>query len=203
MSYPVQPSSAVPAPAPAQPQPQPSGPPSAVTAASALLWVMAAGGLIYAVITLAVVPGVVHRFRSGVAGSNDLDTYVAVIWLGAAVALAVAVILFALYVVLALGLRRGSNAARIGAWVVSGLGMLAGAGSAVAVIVQRRGVQTPGTLGTALADAYPSGWIGLNVALALAQVVAYVVVAVLLAVSPGGFFRRPVVAGPGYAWPAG
>src|SRR4051812_6283089 len=104
MSYPVQQP-----PQAATPAPQPSGPPSAVTAASALLWAMATAGLIYAGVTLAVVPGVVHRFRSGTAGSDDIDTYASVIWLGAGVALAVAVILFALYVVLGVGLRRGSN----------------------------------------------------------------------------------------------
>ena len=196
MSYAVEP--------PARLDP-PRSRPVLVTLAAALLAVLGLAGLVYAVATLAVTPGVVGRFRSAAAGADraDVNGFVTVLWIAAAVAAVVAVILFALYVVLALGLRRGSNAARIGAWVVSGLGILAGAVSAVAVIVQRRGVQTPGTLGTALASAYPSGWIGLNVALALAQVVAYVVVAVLLAVSPGGFFRRPVVAGPGYAWPPG
>ena len=196
MSYAVEP--------PARLDP-PRSRPVLVTLAAALLAVLGLAGLVYAVATLAVTPSVVGRFRSTAAGANraDVNGFVTVLWIAAAVAAVVAVILFALYVGLALGLRRGSNAARIGAWVVSGLGMLAGAVSAVAVIVQRRGVQTPGTLGTALANAYPSGWIGLNVALALAQVVAYVVVAVLLALSPGGFFRRPVVAAPGYAWPPG
>jgi len=196
MSYAVEPRARL--------DPPPSRP-VLVTLAAALLAVLGLAGLVYAVATLAVTPGVVGRFRSAAAGADraDVNGFVTVLWIAAAVAAVVAVILFALYVVLALGLRRGSNAARVGAWVVSGLGILAGAVSAVAVIVQRRGVQTPGTLGTALANAYPSGWIGLNVALALAQVVAYVVVAVLLAVSPGGFFRRPVVAGPGYAWPPG
>jgi hypothetical protein len=85
---------------------------------------------------------------------------VTVLWIAAAVATVVAVILFALYVVLALGLRRGSNTARIGAWVVCGPGLLAGCASATAVVVQRRGVETPGTLGTALADAYPTGGSG-------------------------------------------
>jgi hypothetical protein len=196
MSYAVEP--------PARVDTPPSRP-VLVTLAAALLAVLGLAGLAYAVVTLAVTPGVVGRFRAAAAGADraDVDSFVTILWIAAAVAVVVAVILFALYVVLALGLRRGSNAARIGAWVVSGLGMLAGAGSAVAVIVQRRGVQTPGTLGTALADAYPGGWINLNIAVALAQVAAYVVVAVLLVLSPGGFFRRPAVAAPGYAWPPG
>ena len=179
--------------------------PVPVTLAAVLLAVMGLAGLGYAATTLAVTPGVIGRFRAAATGADpaDVDGFVTILWTVAAVATVVAVILFALYVVLALGLRRGSNAARIGAWVVSGLGVLAGCGSAVAVIVQRRGVETPGTLGTALAGAYPDGWIGLNLAVALAQVAAYVVVAILLAASPAGFFRRPAVAGPGYAWPSG
>jgi hypothetical protein len=44
---------------------------------------------------------------------------------------------------------------------------------------------------TALLDAYPSGWIGLNLTLAIAQVIGYVAVAVLLLVSPGEYFGRP------------
>jgi hypothetical protein len=166
---------------------------------------MGLAGLAYALVTLAVMPGVVGRFRAAAGGADpaDVDGFVTVLWVAATVAATVAIILFALYAVLALGLRRGSNAARIGTWVVSGLGLLAGCGSTVAVLAQRSGVETPGTLGAALADAYPSGWIGLNIAMAVAQMAGYVGVAVLLAVSPGGFFRRTAVAGPGYAWQPG
>lgn len=202
MSYAVEQSTAVAA---------PRSRPNFVTLAAALLIVMGVAGLAYAVATLAVTPGVVARFRAAAAGADpaDVDGFVTVLWVAAAVATVLAIILVALYVVLALGLRRGSNAARIGAWVVSGLGLLAGLGATIAVLVQRRGVNAPGMLGTALADAYPGGWIGLNIAVAVAQMAGYVLVAVLLMISPGAFFRRSVpavpsgyVAGPGYAWPS-
>jgi hypothetical protein len=202
MSYAVESSTAVAA---------PRSRPVPVTLAAALLVVMGVAGLAYAVTTLAVTPGVVARFQATAAGADpaDVDGFVTVLWVAAAVAAVLAIILVALYVVLALALRRGSNAARIGAWVVSALGLSAGLGSTVAVLVERRGVNAPGTLGTALVDAYPSGWIGLNIAVAVAQIVGYVLVAVLLAISPGAFFRRTVptaqpgyVAGPGYAWPS-
>ena len=188
--------------------------PVAVRLAAALLGVMGLAGLAYGLTTLGITPGVVGRFRAAAAGADpaDVDGFVTLLWVAAGVAAALAVILFALYVVLALALRRGSTAARIGAWVVCGVGVVAGCGSTVAVLVQRRGVATPGTLGTALTDAYPNGWIGLNLALAVAQMAGYVAVAVLLVVSPRAFFRRtggparpvyrpPTVAGPGYAWP--
>jgi hypothetical protein len=166
--------------------------PGTVAPAAALLGLMGLGGLGYAVATLAITPGVVDRFRAAAAGadSTDVDGLVTVLWVGAAIAMVLAVILFALYVVLALGLRRGSNASRIGVWVICGLGLLAGCGSTATVLIQRSGDGSPGTIGTALADAYPAGWIGLNVGLAIAQIVGYAVVAVLLFASPGTFFGR-------------
>ena len=167
--------------------------PGTVAPAAALLGLMGLGGLGYAVATLAITPGVVDRFRAAAAGadSTDVDGLVTVLWVSAAIAMVLAVILFALYVVLALGLRRGSNASRIGVWVICGLGLLAGCGSTATVLIQRSGDGSPGTIGTALTDAYPAGWIGLNVGLAIAQIVGYAVVAVLLFASPGTFFGRP------------
>jgi hypothetical protein len=166
--------------------------PGRVALAAALLAAMGLAGLGYAIATLAVTPGVVDRFRAAAAGADsaDVDGFVTVLWIGAAIATVLAVILFALYVVLALGLRRGSNASRIAVWAVCGLGLLAGCGSTVAMLIQRSGEGSPGTIGTALADAYPAGWIGLNVALAVAQIVGYALVATLLLVSPGTFFGR-------------
>jgi hypothetical protein len=166
--------------------------PMAVTLAAALLVLMALVGLGYAVATLVVVPGTLDRFRDAAGGANstDVDGYVTGVWIAAALATVLAVILFALYVVLALGLRRGSNASRVGTWVVCGLGLLFGCGSAVAVAVQRSGEGDPGTLGVTLSEAYPAFWIGLNLTLAIAQMAGYLVVAVLLLVAPGSYFGR-------------
>jgi hypothetical protein len=182
--------------------PPPSRPVS-VTLCAALLGGMGLVGLGYAVATLAVTPGVVQRFQGAAAGANraDVDGFVTVLWVAAAVAAVLGVILFALYVVLALGLRHGSNAARIGGWVVSALGLLAGCATTVTVLVERSGAATPGTLGTALAGAYPSGWIGLNLAIAIAQMAGYVTVGLLLLLSPGAFFRRPAGSRPRAAGP--
>jgi hypothetical protein len=185
MSYAVESPVAPAAPASRRPLP--------VVVASALLAAMGLGGLAYSVTTLAVTPGVVDRFRTGAAGASttDVDGFVTVLWVAAAIGTVLAVILFALYVVLALGLRRGSNGARIGAWVVSGLGLLGGCGATLTVLIERAGDDASGTMTTALLDAYPSGWIGLNLTLAIAQVIGYVAVAVLLLVSPGEYFGRP------------
>jgi hypothetical protein len=149
---------------------------------------MAAGGLIYAVITVAVLPGVVHRFRSAGQSNHDVDEHVAVLWLGAAVALVVAVLLFALYVVLGVALRRGSNGARIGTLVISVLGALGGIVAAVTVLIERSGDGSADSLGGRLSGAYPDGWIGTNAGLAVAQVLAYVIVLILVLRAPRGFF---------------
>ncbi|WP_203782582.1 hypothetical protein, partial [Paractinoplanes rishiriensis] len=194
MSYPALPPLA---PAPVA-TPAPAGRPPVVSFAAVLLWAMAAVGLIYAIATLAVVPGTVDRFRStsGTAFrrfsdvNNDPESFIAVVWLGAAVALAVAVILFALYVVLGIALRRGSNAARIATLVVCAAGALAGIGTIATVAVERSGNALPGSLGQLLTTAYPSGWIGVNITLAILQVLAYALVGVLVLAAPRAFFRR-------------
>src|SRR5690349_17011000 len=117
MSYAMQSPAAAPAPTTSAPRR-----PGSVTSASALLILMAVVGLGYAVATLAIAPGTVDRFQAAAAGGNsaDVDGFVTVVWIGAALSAVLAVILFALYVVLALGLRRGSNAARIATGVVAG-----------------------------------------------------------------------------------
>ncbi len=191
MSYPVQQQPVV-----ASPPPAPTGRPGVVTAAAVVLWVMATTGLIYAIGTLVIVGGTVRRFQD-VATGDEPELYVGVVWLGAAVALALAVILFALYVVLGIALRRGSNAARITTLVVSVLGVLTGAGTALIVAAQRSGDTVPGSVGARLSDAYPSGWIPTNVGLAVAQVVGYLLVAALVLAAPRAFFGRSAPATPG------
>jgi hypothetical protein len=174
-----------------------------VTLAAVLLAVMAVVGLGYAVVTLVVTPGVVSRFRTAAAGTDPTaaDGYVATLWVGAGIATVLGIILFALYAALALGLRGGSPAARVATWVVCGLGLLAGCGSAIAVAAQRNGSDGSDELLVMLGAAYPGGWIGLNLALSVAQMLGYVVVAVLLAVSPRAYFRRDRASAPPVAWP--
>jgi hypothetical protein len=206
MSYAMQPPAAAPAPTSAPRRPV------SVASASALLILMAVVGLGYAIATLAIAPGTVDRFRAAAVGGSsvDVDGFVTVVWIGAALGAVLAVILFALYVVLALGLRRGSNAARIATWVVAGLGLLAGCATTATVAVERVGEPVQGSLSAALSEAYPGSWIPLNVALAVAQMLGYVLVGVLLLASPGPFFGRapkPLppdpFAAPGYGAPGG
>ena len=204
MSYAIQP------PAATQPAYAPGPPrrPVPVTLAAVVLTVMAVVGLAYAIATVSTAPGTVSRFRDAAAGAAtaDIDGYVSVIWIGAAIGTVLAVILVALFVVLAFGLRRGSNAARIATWVVCALGLLAGLASTITVLVQRSGDGDPQSLGAALTDSYPTSWIGLNLGLAIAQMVGYVVVALLLLAARGAWFGRgpatPAPPQPGYA-PAG
>jgi hypothetical protein len=181
-----------------------------VTLAAVVLTLMALVGFAYAIATISTAPGTVSRFRAAAVGaaSTDIDGYVSVIWIGAAIGTVLAVILFALYIVLALGLRRGSNASRIATWVVGGLGLLAGCASTVTVLLERSGDGDPQSLGAALSGAYPSSWIGLNLSLAIAQMVGYVIVALLLFAARGAWFGRgpaapsgPFVGQPGYAAP--
>ena len=176
------------APPPPAVVPRPSGRPVAVTMAAVVLWTMAAAGLTYAVGMVAVTPGVVGRFREAAAGSAVADNFVTVIWLVAALSLVLGLIVLALFVFLGIALRRGSRLARGISLGVCVLGLVAGSATLAILGVQRAGEAVPGTLSEALNGAYPSGWIVLNVSVAAAQVVAYLVVALLLLVTPREFF---------------
>ncbi|BCJ53129.1 hypothetical protein Asp14428_46040 [Actinoplanes sp. NBRC 14428] len=207
MSYAVQHPAAAAGPAPAATPRRPVP----VAFASVLLLVMAVVGLGYAVATLAVAPGTVDRFRQAAGDRPDVDGYVTVVWISAAVGAVLAVLLFALYVVLALGLRRGSNGVRIATLVVCVLGLLAGGAATLTMVAQEGWNSLPGSVGAALSDAYPGPWIGLNVGLSVAQMIGYAVVALLLLTAPRAFFGRATEQGrsatsgqappPGYAPP--
>jgi hypothetical protein len=192
----------------------PAGPrrPPTVTAASALLIAMGGAGLAYAVAALAITPSTVAAFRAAAAGSGattaEVDGIVSWVWWVAGIGLLLAVLLFALLVALGLGVRRGSSGARTGTFVVAGLGLLCGCGAALTTTLQRATpFDLPGTgLSSALAGAYPGGWIWLNVALAGGQILGYVVVTVLLIAAPGGWFAgraagTPVPTPPSYGPP--
>lgn len=189
MSYAVQPPVTAPPPPAVAPRPQR---PLPASLAALVLQVMAVAGLIYAVVTIVTAPGSVSRFRDAAAGasSEDVDGYVSVVWIGAAIGLILALILVALYIVLALGLRRGSNAARIATWVVCGLGLLAGLGSTITVLVQRSGDSNPQSLAAALSGSYPSYWVHLNLTMAIAQMAGYAVVGLLVFLTGGAWFGR-------------
>jgi hypothetical protein len=181
----------LPPPAPVAPAP-PGRRPATVTAAAALLAVMAVVGLGYAAATIAVTPGVVARFRGAAraADAAEVDGYVTVVWLGAALGAVLAVVLVALYVVLALGLRRGSRASRVATLVVCGLGLVGGCVVGATGVAESAATVPGGSLAAVLTGAYPRGWLAVNIAVAAGQMAGYVVVAILLLVSPGAHFAR-------------
>ena len=200
MSYPQPP---VTAPPPAAVPPG-RGRPAAVTTAVALLWTMAVAGLAYAVGMVAIAPATTSRFRDATTGSEIAENFIAVIWLDAAVAVVVAIILLGLFAVLGVGLRRGSRIARGVTLGVCVVGVLAGLATLAALAGQRSGESMRGSLGEALGAAYPNGWIGLNVAVAVAQVAGYLLVAVLLLAAGREFFggvKVPRNGYPAYGYP--
>ncbi|WP_203803707.1 hypothetical protein [Actinoplanes couchii] len=159
---------------------------------------MAAAGLTYAISMVAVTPGVVSRFRDATSGSTAAENYVTVIWLVGALAPVLALLFVALFVVLGAALRRGSRSARLIAVGVCALGLVTGLGTLGILAVQRAGDPVSGSIAEALDQAYPSGWITLNFAVAIAQVVGYLVVGALLMVAPREYFASaPAFLAPG------
>jgi hypothetical protein len=176
--------------------------PAAVSTAVALLWAMAVAGLTYAVGMVAVTPGVIGRLRDAAPDSGTVDSFVTLMWLVAALALVLGLLFLAFFVILGLALRRGSRLARAIALGACVIGLLTGCGTLAVLAAQRAGEAAPGSLSEALNAAYPSGWIVLNVAVAVAQVVAYLLVGALLLAAPRWFFGgAPAPAAPETAAP--
>jgi hypothetical protein len=185
--------------------------PTPVVVAVGALILMAAGGLLYAIAALAVLPGSADRFRVAAAGAGfrpvDVDAMTTLLRMNLILAAVLGTGAALLLAALALGNLRGSGAARIATWVVSGLGVLFGCGSALVVLAQQT---TPASFASEdqdfqelvgfLAEAYPDWWMPLAGGLAGAQTVGYLLVAVLLAVPSAGRHYRRV---PGAATPAG
>ncbi|MFY1626021.1 hypothetical protein ACN268_22915 [Micromonospora sp. WMMD735] len=184
--------------------------PPVVTVAAALLGLMALAAGVYAVTSLLALGGTIDRFRGAAAGTDadpgDVDGLVRLLRLGTVGAAVLTVLVALLLVGLAGGLLARRRAARVGVWVVCGLGLLAG-GCALAVLVGQRarpvrlgsGDQGVAALFTTLDDAYPSWWVPVNAGVSVAQALGYLVVAVLLALRPANtWFTGGRPARPGY-----
>ncbi|WFE45574.1 hypothetical protein [Verrucosispora sp. WMMD1129] len=182
------------------PEQAPARRPAAVVLAVSTLMVMALGAFVYAVIGLASVSGTVDRFRATADADADpgqVDAAVALLRASVVVSAVLSVLAALLLVGLALGLATRRPAARVATWVVAGLGMCCGCGGLATLIVQRAvpldfgDDRATAELLARTPDAYPSWWIPLTATLSIAQVLGYLVVAVLLALpAANAWFRR-------------
>ncbi|WP_341718371.1 hypothetical protein QQG74_00715 [Micromonospora sp. FIMYZ51] len=183
------------------PEQTPARRPTVVLLAVAVLAVMALGALGYAVAGLTTVGGTVTRFRAAAAGTSaDAGQVDAVVTLlrGSVVVSAVLSLCAGLLLAgLALGLAARRPAARVATWAVAGLGLLLGCCGVVAQALQRAAPvdfgddRAAAELVNLIADAHPGWWIPLTATLSVAQVLGYLVVAVLLAMpSANAWFRR-------------
>ncbi|MFV2112339.1 hypothetical protein ACFHW0_08355 [Micromonospora sp. LOL_025] len=183
--------------------------PAVVTAAVALLALMAVAALAYAAAGVATRGGTVDRFRAAAggtsAGPDQIDRTVTLLDVSTVLTAAVSLLAGLLLAGLALGLRAGRDGARTATWVVSGLGLIAGCCGLALLVGQRAAPLGSGEDDRAtaellglLADAYPSWWIPLGAGLSVGQVLGYLVVAVLLALPAASawFRRRPAPSAP-------
>jgi len=188
------------------PQPVPAGRrPGSVTFAAILMFLIALFATISAITSLASMNQIVDGFRERAADTDasqsDVNNLVNVIR-GAAIVAAIFMLLFALLlVVLALGVLRGSNVARVFTWIICALGVICGCCGLASVLGQANmttfstgdvNEQTAEQLGRALQDSYPGWALGLSGTLSGLQLLGYIAIAVLLALpAASAFFRRP------------
>ncbi|MEU4771223.1 hypothetical protein [Micromonospora sp. NPDC023644] len=183
--------------------------PAVVTAAVAVLALMAVAALAYAAAGVATRGGTVDRFRAAADGTSarpdQIDRMVTLLGMSTVLTAVVSLLAGLLLGGLALGLRAGRDGARTATWVVSGLGLIAGC-CGLALLVGQRATplgsgeddRATAELFGILADAYPSWWIPLGAGLSVGQVLGYLVVAVLLALPAASawFRRRPAPSTP-------
>ncbi|WP_243710495.1 hypothetical protein [Micromonospora sp. KC213] len=160
--------------------------PASVTLAAVVLALMTLGAVAYAVTALLALGGTVDRFRAAAgtgADADDISAMVTLLRVGTIVSAMVTVLVGLVLVGLAVGLLAGRRGAQLSTWVVSGLGLLGGCCTLAALVGQRAApleVGDPGLL-PLLGEAYPAWWLPVNAGLSVAQLLGYLVVAVLLA----------------------
>lgn len=192
----------------AYPEQAPARRPAVVVLAAAVLAVMAVAAVAYAVAGLLALGGAVAEFRSAAAGTSagpgEIDDVVTLLRVSTVLTAVVSLLVGLLLAGLALGLLAGRPGARVGTWVVSGLGLLGGC-CALAVLVGQRAAplrlgadeRATAELLALLGDAQPAWWLPLNAGLSVGQVLGYLVVAALLALpAANAWFRRPAPVGP-------
>jgi hypothetical protein len=201
-------------PDPAQPQPPvllPRRPPATVTLAALLMLVGAALGLIEGVALLVAAGTVPGAFRDNARGinvaANDVNT-VADLIRGAFISAGVVSVLLAVAIgLLALGVRNGSNGARITTLILivaafcCGLGVSSytalGRSANWTVSVSNPSEELARQVGQAYSDAMPPTLVGTTGGLTDLQSLGYIAVAVLLLVPvSNAYFRRRAPAAP-------
>lgn len=179
--------------------------PGSVTFAAILMLLIAGLAVLQAVLSLTTMNQVVNAFRERAAqtdaGATEVDAVAAAIR-GLSIAMALLALLFAaLLVGLAVGVLRGSRAARVMTWIVCGLGVLCGCCGVLGSVSQATvtslssgdvDAQTAEQLGRALREAYPGWWLATGGGLSGLQLLGYIAIAVLLALpAANAFFRIP------------
>ncbi|MEV4418160.1 hypothetical protein [Catellatospora sp. NPDC049609] len=177
--------------------------PAVVTAAAAILGLLALLNLVNAILHLAAINAILNRLRvrAVLEGVNPADlnaietTLKTALIVSALLLVLVAIILLAL----AWGVWQGNRPARILTWVACGLGVLlaccglSGATSLGTANVTVQGGGDPSvTRGAqALVDSFPGWWAALTGLSSAAQILGYIATAVLLALpAANAFFNR-------------
>jgi hypothetical protein len=181
--------------------------PAVVTAAAAILLLMALCQLGQSVLGLSSMASTVNRFkdRAAVIGAaqSDIDSHVSQIRVSYVLGMIFAILFAVVLAGLAYGLLKGSNGARIATWVIAGIAIICDCCSSVfyfganGIDITRNGdnYSMDSQLAQAQLDAFPAWYLATGGGISLLQLLGYIAVAVLLALPAANAFFKKVAPG--------
>jgi len=191
--------------------PAPRQRPSVVTAASYLLYVVAALVVVSGIATLTTYHAVLNAVQADDATSVDISTLQTAAKVGLILGIILNLIEAGVFVMLGIFVARGNNGMRITTWVIAGLGVLCfgcgAVGSGISSSIANS-EQSNGVTAVRIQDAMP-GWArGLSVTVSVLCTLLAIAIIVLLTLGPSNAYFRSqqvayVPAYPGYPGAAG
>ncbi len=172
--------------------------PAVVTAAAALMMLVAVLGVISTITAFSVMGGLRDALLESITGEDPaaVDAASTVLTIGLAIGAGFSILIAAAYGVLSFFLLRGANAARITTWVLAAIFLLCGAcgllGQTVNSFAPQGDAQSE-EVARAMEEAIPGWYTVSEVAISVVELLALVAIIVLLALPASNrFFAKPV-----------
>lgn len=172
--------------------------PAVVTAAAALMMLVAVLGVISTITAFSVMGGIRDALLESIPGEDPqaVDAASTVLTIGLVIGAGFSVLIAAAYGVLSFFLLRGANAARITTWVLAAIFLLCGACALLGQTVNTfapQGDPQSEEIARAMEEAIPGWYTVSEIAINIVELLALITIIILLALpASNAFFAKPV-----------